>query len=491
MIYDGGEILTETSPAGYLINDYIFFGGKRVAAAPNDLDLNGGFEQGLTNWSATGAGTATAVNNPANAHSGNYYAEVTAPAGYTITTLSTTQPISSQVGETVTAAGWVYHETDSTGYTRWWLTVQGSNGGCVTGQPVNNNTMNAWIYQVVTLYIPTGCTGPFTATVFAQVASDSNSASARFDDVTLNGNLTLFAEDLLGTSRIVTDNNGVVCYDSDFYPYGGERAYTNTCDPVYKFEGKERDVETGNDDFGARYYSNRFGRWLSADWSAVPVAVPYANLTNPQTLNLYAMVADDPESFADLNGHYICAGTKAQCTTIADALAQAREAANSKSLSAAERAAIQKVVDTFGKAGDDHDGVTVKFGKLQSPTATADANSYKQDGIFKTDVTFNSKAFNSLTTVEVAGVLVHERSHGIDGIAAGGRNPQNKKEEFTTERHAYNVESYVPKGLGLFFPRLWDPKWKPEYADGTRYMGVLAGAFASTHDWCQRGGAPG
>ena len=58
-----------------------------------------------------------------------------------------------------------------------------------------------------------------------------------------------------------------------------------------------------NDDFGARYYSNRFGRWLSADWSSVPVPVPYANLTNPQTLNLYSMVADDPESFADLDGH--------------------------------------------------------------------------------------------------------------------------------------------------------------------------------------------
>jgi hypothetical protein len=31
--------------------------------------------------------------------------------------------------------------------------------------------------------------------------------------------------------------------------------------------------------------------------------VPYANLNNPQTLNLYSMVADDPESFADLDGH--------------------------------------------------------------------------------------------------------------------------------------------------------------------------------------------
>ncbi|HKV25556.1 MAG TPA: hypothetical protein VJN93_13265 [Candidatus Acidoferrum sp.] len=41
----------------------------------------------------------------------------------------------------------------------------------------------------------------------------------------------------------------------------------------------------------------------SSDWSSVPVAVPYANLTNPQTLNLYSMVSDDPESFADLDGH--------------------------------------------------------------------------------------------------------------------------------------------------------------------------------------------
>jgi RHS repeat-associated protein len=112
-----------------------------------------------------------------------------------------------------------------------------------------------------------------------------------------------YVPDLLGTSRVMTSSTGVVCYDADFDPYGGEHAYINTCPQNYKFEGKERDTETGNDDFGARYYTSRFGRWLSADWSSVPVPVPYANLTNPQTLNLYAMVADDPESFADLDGH--------------------------------------------------------------------------------------------------------------------------------------------------------------------------------------------
>ena len=119
------------------------------------------------------------------------------------------------------------------------------------------------------------------------------------------GSPQYYVEDFLGSSRVVTQSNGVVCYDADFTPFGGDISYTNSCPAQnnYKFEGKERDTETGNDDFGARYYTWRFGRWLSADWSSVPVAVPYANLSNPQTLNLYAMVADDPESFADLDGH--------------------------------------------------------------------------------------------------------------------------------------------------------------------------------------------
>lgn len=117
------------------------------------------------------------------------------------------------------------------------------------------------------------------------------------------GNPIYYAEDFLGSSRINTTSTGVVCYDADFYPFGGERPYTDTCSQNYKFEGKERDTETQNDDFGARYYTWRSGRWLSSDWSPAPEPIPYADLTNPQTFNLFAMVRDNPESFADLDGH--------------------------------------------------------------------------------------------------------------------------------------------------------------------------------------------
>jgi len=69
------------------------------------------------------------------------------------------------------------------------------------------------------------------------------------------------------------------------------------------FTGKERDSESGNDYFGARYYASAMGRWLSPDWNGSPVPVPYADFTNPQTLNLYAYVSNNPLRRNDPTGH--------------------------------------------------------------------------------------------------------------------------------------------------------------------------------------------
>lgn len=37
---------------------------------------------------------------------------------------------------------------------------------------------------------------------------------------------------------------------------------------VSHYTGKERDTESGNDYFGARYYASSMGRFMSPDWSA-------------------------------------------------------------------------------------------------------------------------------------------------------------------------------------------------------------------------------
>ena len=60
--------------------------------------------------------------------------------------------------------------------------------------------------------------------------------------------------------------------------------------------GKERDQESGNDYFGARYYGSSMGRFLSPDDVG-------GHIENPQTLNLYSYVANNPLSRTDPTGH--------------------------------------------------------------------------------------------------------------------------------------------------------------------------------------------
>jgi RHS repeat-associated protein len=78
--------------------------------------------------------------------------------------------------------------------------------------------------------------------------------------------------------------------------------------------GKERDAETGLDYFGARYFSGAQGRFTSPDWSAKPQPVPYANLRDPQTLNLYGYVRNNPLKNHDPDGHVCIFGIGDTCT---------------------------------------------------------------------------------------------------------------------------------------------------------------------------------
>jgi len=95
-------------------------------------------------------------------------------------------------------------------------------------------------------------------------------------------------------------------------PFGDDLTCTGpeagNLNPLH-FTGKERDAEdtlSGNDYFGARFYSSNSGRFMSPDYAAAgddPDAVPYADFTNPQSLNLYSLVDNNPLTNTDPDGH--------------------------------------------------------------------------------------------------------------------------------------------------------------------------------------------
>lgn len=127
--------------------------------------------------------------------------------------------------------------------------------------------------------------------------------------------------DHLGSTRLITDgSSGMMKKRFDYLPFGeeltagtgGRTAAMGYNDSVsvtvpdmqsMKFTSKERDAETGLDYFGARYFSGALGRFTSPDWSESPEPVPYADLSDPQTLNLYSYVRNNPLAHVDADGH--------------------------------------------------------------------------------------------------------------------------------------------------------------------------------------------
>jgi RHS repeat-associated protein len=117
-----------------------------------------------------------------------------------------------------------------------------------------------------------------------------------------SGNIYYYFQDRMGTNRTIAygsgSNPGALCYDADFYPFGGELAFTNNCAQNYKFAGMERDPETLNDHTLFRSYRSNYGRWLSPDPGDLAAADP----TNPQSWNRYAYVLDNPVNVVDPRG---------------------------------------------------------------------------------------------------------------------------------------------------------------------------------------------
>jgi RHS repeat-associated protein len=110
-----------------------------------------------------------------------------------------------------------------------------------------------------------------------------------------SNNVYYYYSDQVGSTTAVTTASGTPCYEATFTPYGEEHNTVNTCPQNYKFTGYERDSETGLDYAFARHYNSRLGRFMSTD----PMG---GDASDPQSLNRYAYVANNPTVFTDPSG---------------------------------------------------------------------------------------------------------------------------------------------------------------------------------------------
>lgn len=137
---------------------------------------------------------------------------------------------------------------------------------------------------------------------------------ARRDISSLATNEYYYFSNQIHSTALITDVNGTIEDDADYYPWGGTLMFSSQLANNYWFSGKLRDQETGLDYFGARYYGNTFGRFTTPDWSAKVQGVPYADFNDPQSLNLYGYVRDNPISRIDPDGH--CPAGATNCADV-------------------------------------------------------------------------------------------------------------------------------------------------------------------------------
>ncbi|HZT74507.1 MAG TPA: RHS repeat-associated core domain-containing protein [Terriglobales bacterium] len=147
-------------------------------------------------------------------------------------------------------------------------------------------------------------------TVFAGPSQliEGNVYAGGRDLATYAGGTTYFDHaDGLGTVRGRSNLSGGVVEAYTSLPYGGWLNQVGTVSALH-FTGKQFDGETSLTYFSARFQSGYSGRFMTPDWAARPKAMPYANVENPQSLNLYTYVLNNHVTATDPDGHWCVFG---------------------------------------------------------------------------------------------------------------------------------------------------------------------------------------
>jgi RHS repeat-associated protein len=150
---------------------------------------------------------------------------------------------------------------------------------------------------------------------------NGDSLVATIDQETASGNATGTAKtryvhpDHLGSTNVVTDENGNVVQTLDFYPYGGTRiSVATSTNEKRQFIGQFTD-DSSLSYLNTQFYDSARGQFISQD--PVFLADPKRqDIKNPQSLNSYSYANDNPIVNKDPSGRCgpVCIGLAALLT---------------------------------------------------------------------------------------------------------------------------------------------------------------------------------
>jgi RHS repeat-associated protein len=273
--------------------------------------------------------------------------------------------------------------------------------------------------------------------------------------------------DWLGTERARTDLSGNACETISSLPFGDAQSISSSCGDIspMHFTGKERDSESGLDNFGARYNSSQFGRFMSPD-PLLNSGQPW----DPQTWNRYSYTLNNPLRYTDPLGLYVwgnCTGPadsgdldrcKAEQQRFRDSITKAREALKGLDPNSKEAKALQKTLNKLGEEGKGN--IKINFGDAGSTDGRPNLGRTLGNSItINYDAVDSVKSGLSLNQSESealdAGVTTHEGAHAGRGPSIFGFVGMHG------EHAAYFNESVTYQGLhNTDRPfQLWNESW--------------------------------
>ncbi|MBU1111828.1 MAG: RHS repeat-associated core domain-containing protein [archaeon] len=107
-----------------------------------------------------------------------------------------------------------------------------------------------------------------------------------------DGSRKYYHNDHLGSHTVVTDDNGAVVEETEYLPYG---KVLSGGDTDFLYNGKEQD-STNLLYYGARYYDAEMRQFTQPD-------TIIADYYDPQNLNRYSYVLNNPYKYVDPDGH--------------------------------------------------------------------------------------------------------------------------------------------------------------------------------------------